>query len=406
MKNKYLLICIVICQVFIACKNEYGTAHLPTIELNPDYNNNSFKFDEIFKSVKIIPLETDSNYVVGGVSKLVESSQSLFIMDDRNNKIFRFNIQGKFLNKIGQAGNGPGEYLKVKDFAIDETSKQVAIYDVRGRKIIIYNFDGTFIREFNVNFFLHSIVVDENGSYYGFTGSISNRSYAKNSVLKKLKFIKFDKNGNVTKNITGHNNSQIWLDMYEHISFQSDGTISFAEPLQNTLYRLKNDIIEPYYSIDFKNYFVPDNVKEQLDFDDVFESQEKRDYFIEANKKYILGLLKFHENDNWIVMQYMINYKYQFAFFDKQSKRLFESSRLPISLEKKSTFFTPKYINNNFIYSSQSAFFLHEKFNNEKNDKMISDSRIKDWEIFIDKIDINDNPVIFRYELRNNRIDE
>lgn len=269
---------------------------------------------------------------------------------------------------------------------------------MRGRKIIIYNFEGIFIYEFSIDFFLNSIAIDDSGNYYGFTGSISNRSHADSEVLNKLKFIKFDNNGNVIKNITAHKNPEIWLNMYEHISCQSDGTISFTEPLQNAIFKLNDDIVEPHYIIDFKNYFVPDNIKEQLNLRADLQPQANRDFFQEANKNHILGLLMFHENEDWIVIQYMINYKSQFAFFHKKSEKLFESSSLPASLKTKSTFFTPKHINNNYIYSAQTTFYLNERYNQDKNDKKTSEARINDWESFIQKVNIDDNPVIFKYE--------
>ena len=309
-------------------------------------------------------------------------------------------MQGKFLNTIGLPGYGPGEFLKVKDFVIDKVNQLVSVYDVRGRKIIIYDFQGKFIREFKIEFFLHSIAIDENSDYYGFTGNIANKIDAKDNLHKKLKFIKFDKYGKVLKYITGHDHSVLHISFFEHISQQSDGTISFAEPLQYYLFRLNNDIITPYYLIDFKNYATPYNTKELLNKEETPSTEHQRTIFNEANKNYILGLIKFHENDEWIVIQYSINYKFQFAFFHKTSGEIFESSSLPVSTETKSTFFTPLYIDDHFIYSASSAFYLHERYNEDRNNKDVSNSRIKDWETFLINVNVEDNPVIFKYRMK------
>jgi hypothetical protein len=396
----YFLISLFASQAIISCVTEDKITNLPTIALNPHPKNNSFEFEEIFVSVEAIPLETHPDCILGGVSKLVENSKSLFVLDEKQNIIARFDMQGKFLNTIGLPGYGPGEFLKVKDFVIDKVNQLVSVYDVRGRKIIIYDFQGKFIREFKIEFFLHSIAIDENSDYYGFTGNIANKIDAKDNLHKKLKFIKFDKYGKVLKYITGHDHSVLHISFFEHISQQSDGTISFAEPLQYYLFRLNNDIITPYYLIDFKNYATPYNTKELLNKEETPSTEHQRTIFNEANKNYILGLIKFHENDEWIVIQYSINYKFQFAFFHKTSGEIFESSSLPVSTETKSTFFTPLYIDDHFIYSASSAFYLHERYNEDRNNKDVSNSRIKDWETFLININVEDNPVIFKYRMK------
>lgn len=400
-KITYLFKYFIFIQVIISCNQKHDTSNLQAINLNPHPENNSFIFEDIFDSVESIPLETSTNCILGGISKLFEHNNSLFIMDEKNNILVRFDITGKFLNNIGIPGYGPGEYLKVKDFDIDTNNQLISVYDVRGRKIILYNFEGKFIREFKIEFFLHSIAIDENSDYYGFTGNIANKIDSKDTFHKKLKFIKFDKYGKVLKYITGHDHSVLHISFFEHISKQADGTISFVEPLQNYLFKLTNETVIPYYSIDFKKYSIPDNLYELLNKEETPASEQQRNLFNDANKKHILGFIKFHENDNWIVLQYSINYKFQFAFLHKKSEKIIEYSTLPFSKKTKSTFYTPFFIDNQYIYSSSSAFYLFERYKEDKSNKEVSKNRIEDWETFLANINIEDNPIIFRYKLKS-----
>ena len=63
--------------------------------------------------------------------------------------IFRFNSDGKFLNRIGSVGRGPNEYLAPIHFSVLEGSDKVVILENNGGgRVHIYNFDGKCERTF------------------------------------------------------------------------------------------------------------------------------------------------------------------------------------------------------------------------------------------------------------------
>ncbi|BDD08581.1 hypothetical protein FUAX_10130 [Fulvitalea axinellae] len=61
-------------------------------------------------------------------------------------KIYCFNDQGVFKFKIDKMGKGPGEYLSIKDFHVDEDG-QIAILDHQANKIAKYDQYGQFVDE-------------------------------------------------------------------------------------------------------------------------------------------------------------------------------------------------------------------------------------------------------------------
>jgi len=68
-----------------------------------------------FKKVKTIILETNKNSLIGSVNSIQVYGDKIFILDrDKSNGIFVFNKTGKFIQRIGNAGQGPGEILLVK----------------------------------------------------------------------------------------------------------------------------------------------------------------------------------------------------------------------------------------------------------------------------------------------------
>lgn len=80
-----------------------------------EFNNTINPLAENISSIELIPLETDSEHLVGGVTDLTIARDSYIVMDLINNNIFRYSADGKFLGRIGQKGNGPEEYIRIND---------------------------------------------------------------------------------------------------------------------------------------------------------------------------------------------------------------------------------------------------------------------------------------------------
>lgn len=176
--------------------------------------------------VEYIQLETSSACLIGKIDKIYQYDDKLIILDkDGSNSLFIFDIDGKFINKIGARGKGKGEYLIVSDFDMNETEKYIYLYDNILGKIIVYTFDNEFVREIRIPFnsprFLylnnsfcfntnkypnldkykyHIIITDMNGSvidkiipfnsldietkaYVPFVGMCANRKVSDKSIL-------------------------------------------------------------------------------------------------------------------------------------------------------------------------------------------------------------------------------
>lgn len=80
-----------------------------------EFNNTINPLAENISSIELIPLETDSEHLVGGVTDLTIAGDSYIVMDLINNNIFRYSADGKFLGRIGQKGNGPEEHIRIND---------------------------------------------------------------------------------------------------------------------------------------------------------------------------------------------------------------------------------------------------------------------------------------------------
>lgn len=99
---------------------------------------------EYFRSIELIPLETSSDVLVQGITKVVFHQDKYYTLDKPQCLIFVFDKTGKFLFKIGTKGQGAGEYAFIEDFNINPFSGNIEILEPYGR-IHIYDVSGSFI---------------------------------------------------------------------------------------------------------------------------------------------------------------------------------------------------------------------------------------------------------------------
>lgn len=103
------------------------------------------------EDISFIPLADDNpDALFKGVNKCLFKDGRFYILDYMGtSSLTVFNEDGSFLFKIGQIGNGPGEYYEATDF--DVSGDLIYLLDSKGRKINSYGLDGKFIKSYNYN---------------------------------------------------------------------------------------------------------------------------------------------------------------------------------------------------------------------------------------------------------------
>lgn len=130
-------------------------------------NNDSTIFLSSFISeVKIIPLEFNEKCILGKIKKVIIKDSLIFVQDNQNHDgIFRFDISGKFINKIGQMGKGPSEHITLTDFSINQTLKSVYIYSNSQKKLLEHSYNNTFKKEIPLNYAAENFEYQNNFFY-------------------------------------------------------------------------------------------------------------------------------------------------------------------------------------------------------------------------------------------------
>ena len=326
---------------------------------------------EAIDSVVYIALETNDACLLGKVEGVKVVGNQFFIQD-RNGKakrILRFDRQGRFLNKIGNVGDGPEAYRRLGYYSIDEKTKTVYIYDSSRDRMISYDFNGNYISEKRLNMGYIRGFEYENDRLYIFMNRMpyNDQHYNlwfrdTNNVLKGFFAFKHDENYHL-----GVGNP-----------FYTVGDeMCYFDKWTSKVYTIKGDTVALRCHIDFGAHQVPI----EYTANNTIYDQHKDDYW----KIWV----HFHENNHFIFFDYKTD-TYQNCLIDKRTGKVYNYlPRAPIGSDMGALVGVVCAKDNFFVTISDIIGFVGLK----KQLKSAHWVNLPVKEI-VEKCTINDNPVI------------
>ncbi len=145
MKKLYFIIPCIIFFSFSCNSNIEVNSNI--IDIEGSLNNTKIvECSDHFKRVEYVPLETNSQSLIGSIRKIEIMDNTIFVMDN-SGSIVTFNRDGKFINRLNRKGNGPQEYNNISDFYVDGVDKSLVILDNSG-DIVKYDWNNNFLSRY------------------------------------------------------------------------------------------------------------------------------------------------------------------------------------------------------------------------------------------------------------------
>ncbi len=107
------------------------------------------KLSELFKVLNVVQLETNDSSLIGlQVEKMECYKNKIFILNrlHSHRNILCFDMDGKFLFKIDQMGQGPREYTYLGYFFIDKFKENIVV-QTESNRFLFYDLNGKYINE-------------------------------------------------------------------------------------------------------------------------------------------------------------------------------------------------------------------------------------------------------------------
>ena len=323
--SMFIILAFVMC---ISC-GSYNTATMyadaDTISIDGATRCDSLIFSDFFKAPKVVLLETKPECVVQNIRSLEIYKEDIYILDDRANKLYVFDGNGKFKRTISSPGRGHGEYMKLADFSIDRTKEIIYLLDEATDEILKFSLD-----DYK---FLSSIKAVQNGYLTYCMQEIGGKIYLnRSSVSEKEKYELREideRNGKqVGKFLKSDDYNHGWnfpLSL-EHSNFYSKNSQSpkYIGLFSNLIMNVTADGVSAAYIVDSRKFV---DKEEVLKMQKIAEGKlEKIDFSGIYSQKRIHQISRFIESPSNVFFQYLEGNERNYLVYDKASGKTKTSS--------------------------------------------------------------------------------
>lgn len=136
------IICLYSCTNGYKHGNDRFESESYRIHLDFSDLSDTLRFSTFIDSVEEKTLVLPDSLYLGEASQVYIDAANIFVTDWRQNCIYRFDKEGKFINEINCWGEGPEEYLRINKIWVHNDA--LYIYDSKGLKINYYTLEGDF----------------------------------------------------------------------------------------------------------------------------------------------------------------------------------------------------------------------------------------------------------------------
>ena len=130
---------------------------------------NKTPFLSLFDSYSLFETE-GKDHAISSVTRIAFSPEKIFILDNRQKKVFVFSESLLYQYSIGQPGQGPGDLENPVDLAVK--GDQVVVLDLFSKRLDIFRVNGEFIRRVNLKLpkeifysYPSALLVDKDNNY-------------------------------------------------------------------------------------------------------------------------------------------------------------------------------------------------------------------------------------------------
>ena len=260
-KIKTYSICLLLGFILFACAEEHlSKSVVEDFPLASCVDKGEYyveKLSDYAKSLHYIPLETNDQVLLQGVYEKRSSFGNGYFYLLSGDKIYKFSDSGKFVSTIGAVGNGPGEYVFIKDVDFDFQNNKLYIknHDI---ELLEYTTDGDFLRSipikqdlFGKGYFTWCFkILSPNLFFFELTSAIDKQYMAmfSNDSFKQTSFIE---TRNPVIGLEGERTIETDSEIYK-----SQNEFYLYKTRTDTIYRINPDSlnIEPKYVFDYGPY--------------------------------------------------------------------------------------------------------------------------------------------------------
>jgi hypothetical protein len=302
MKNIYLFNILACIFMLFSCAEKRHSDALHVIKMTKEKELEQACVSDFIAKVDFIELETSENSIFGIASKLYITQNRIYILDVlKANALFVFGKDGSFIKKIGRVGSGPGEYIRVGDFFIDEKQQQILLLVNRGGQLLRMDYDGNYLGDFKLK-----------QNFYAYMFSLGDSYVFGHRVTGGRKYLLhvMDENFEEIQQYVAIPEEYYKLARWKWVCYTGfQQNYLFAPPLFTTIYKINREGCIPKYEFDVNNaYKLTPKVAAMYD----------EDAFVEKTLNFF-DLASFFDLRTGLFATYSVNNSYYWCVYNSQN---------------------------------------------------------------------------------------
>lgn len=108
-------------------------------------------YSAFVSNIEVVPLETPAGAELGGIMHFMVQDSIIFI-HQKDKPIYVFTLDGRFVRKIGEIGEGPGKFEINNDFFVEDTVVYISSYS----SVEKFSVNGHYLGSIDINHWLQS----------------------------------------------------------------------------------------------------------------------------------------------------------------------------------------------------------------------------------------------------------
>ncbi len=263
--------------------------------------------------LSFLKLQTKDSCLVKNVGLIRELNNCLLILDSANSNLYVFNKSGAYVNQIGQKGSGPGEYILLSSFFVDNNKNYIAAIDIAQDKVLYYNAtDFSFLYERRLPFSTSCCLQLEDGNLLW-----NSREYT-DSKLSDFYFVVTDSLFDIIDYKMNKEFKSGYTTGPSQMIYKVGTNVFAYTPFDLTIYRVGTSEIVPAHSFSFEGTDIP-----SLDFLNKTSNQGNSNYLYDLIQSDYISYYCVEETERDLFVCYMKNKEKYIGLYDKNTDRTY-----------------------------------------------------------------------------------
>ncbi len=142
MKTLKSLVAVIGFCSLIACSNsQKESSQMPTIKIPDSFEAGEFSLSEIISDINFIPLSSETP--LPSITQISCFDSVLYLKTQGASKLYRFRLDGTYIDALDKKGQGPGEYMSISDFHVDKAGT-IYVNCGTNKRILVYSSELTY----------------------------------------------------------------------------------------------------------------------------------------------------------------------------------------------------------------------------------------------------------------------